>query len=61
MLERGRRSALHQARKDATEGLRDAYTLLQGAEWDVLDSHADVIATHAERLKTLAAMWQEVA
>lgn len=61
MLERGKRSALAQARKEATEGLRDAYTAMQGAEWAELHIHADVIGKYAERLKTLAAMWQEVA
>ena len=60
MIERGRRSALAQARKEATESLRDAYNLLQSAEWDVLDAHADAIGQHAQRLKTLAAKRQEV-
>lgn len=60
MAQRGRRSVLAQARKETTEALRDAYNQLQSAEWTVLDAHADAVAMYADRLKTLAVMWQEV-
>ncbi len=60
MLERGKRSALHAARQDAAQALRDASTLVQGAEWHELRGHAEAARQAAERLLTLAAMWGEV-
>ena len=60
MLERGRRSAIGAARKDAAETLRDACTMCQSSEWAVLSKHARDAAEAAERLLTLAAMWEEM-
>jgi len=60
MLARGKRSAMHAARIDAAEALRDANTLVQGAEWHELQSAAEKARSAAERLLTLAAMWQEL-
>jgi len=61
MLLRGRRSALAAARKEATEALRDAYTLMQSAEWDGLHRFAKEAHDASNRLMTLAAMWSEYA
>lgn len=60
MLLRGRRSALHEARKQATEGLRDAYNATQAADWNSLDDWASQCIDYAARLSTLAQMWQAV-
>lgn len=60
MLLRGRQSALGSARKEAAEALRDACTMVQGADWDHLGKHAEDALKAADRLKTLAAMWGEL-
>jgi hypothetical protein len=60
MLLRGRRSALGSARNEAAEALRDATTMCQSADWNQLAQHADKAAQAADRLKTLAAMWDEL-
>ncbi len=60
MLKRGKISTLYSARKDATECLRDAYTAMQAAQWSELHTHASNAREAAERLATLAAMWDEV-
>lgn len=61
MLLRGKRSALGSARNDAAQTLRDASTLAQGADWERLPAVADDAIAAAERLKTLSAMWGELA
>ena len=61
MLKRGRRSAIASARKEAAETLRDAYTLMQSHDWADLSTHARVAREAADRLITLAAMWDELA
>lgn len=61
MIERGKRSALASARKEAHELLRNAAVNSQPATWDDLTAHADIAETAAARLKTLAAMWNELA
>jgi hypothetical protein len=60
MLLRGRRSAITSARNEAAEALRDACTRVQSSDWSTLAAHADESAQAAERLKTLAAMWDEL-
>lgn len=60
MVKRGKMSTLYSARKDATECLRDAYTAMQAASWPDLHTHASNAREAAERLATLAAMWDEV-
>jgi hypothetical protein len=62
MAKLGQSSALYSARKDAIAVLRDAYTGMQatGAEWDEIAAHARVASAAAERLVTLATMWQEL-
>ena len=60
MLKRGKIRTLYSARKDATECLRDAYTAMQAASWPDLHTHASNAREAAERLATLAAMWDEV-
>jgi hypothetical protein len=60
MLKRGKIRTLYSARKDATECLRDAYTAMQSAPWPDLHTHASNAREAAERLATLAAMWDEV-
>jgi len=60
MIERGRRSALAQARREAIETLRDAYTMIQTADWDSLAAHAAAAREASDRLVTLAAMWEEL-
>ena len=56
----GKRSAMQSARMDAADALRDAYTLVQCAEWHELQRAAEAARSAAERLLTLAAMWQEL-
>lgn len=58
MLERGKRSAVASARNDAAEALRNACTLCQSAAWPDLRQHAQEAIEAAERLKTVAAMWE---
>jgi hypothetical protein len=60
MLLRGKQSAIASARKDAAETLRDACTHVQTAAWDELPKHAKEARDAADRLLTLAAMWDEV-
>ena len=60
MLARGKRSALASARNEAAEALRDACTRLQGATWQDLAEAAEDARQASERLKTLAAMWNEL-
>ena len=61
MLKQGRISALRAARKDAIVILRDAYTAMQGdGEWGAMLISARVARDAADRLITLAAMWNEV-
>jgi hypothetical protein len=60
MLLRGKRSVLASAKNDAAEALRDASTRVQSADWNHLTAEADAAVKAAERLKTLAAMWNEL-
>jgi hypothetical protein len=60
MALRGRRSTLHSARLHAAETLRNACTLVQGAEWSELAAHAATAREAAEQLELLATMWQEL-
>jgi hypothetical protein len=60
MLRRGRMSALLAARKEAAETLRDAHTFMQSNDWADWTTHARVARDAADRLITLAAMWDEV-
>jgi len=60
MLERGKRSALASARNDAAEALRDACTSVQSADWKDLHANAGKARDAAERLMTIAAMWDEL-
>lgn len=62
MIKRGRVSALYSARKDALVILRDAFTSMQqGDDWAPLAINARIARDAADRLLTLAAMWDEVA
>lgn len=58
MLRRGKASALYSARNDATECLRDALVAVQSADWPDLSARADVALRAADRLKTLALLWE---
>lgn len=58
MIARGKASALMSARKDATETLRDSLLAVQSADWDGLREAAHVALSAAERLKTLALLWE---
>jgi hypothetical protein len=58
MLKRGRQSALGSARNDAAQALRDAAVHAQGADWAALPAIADDAVQAAERLRTLAGMWE---
>jgi hypothetical protein len=60
MLIRGKRSAIGAARNDAAEALRDACTFIQGADWEDLPLYATNAKQAADRLLTLAAMWEEL-
>ena len=60
MLERGKRSVLGSSRNEAAEALRDACTLVQSADWRELHIAASKAQDAAERLMTLAAMWDEL-
>lgn len=60
MIQRGKRSALGAARNDAAEALRDACTHVQTAEWGELKDAARKAQAAAERLQTIAAMWNDV-
>lgn len=60
MIKRGRASVLFSARKEAIEILRDAHTALQTGEFGpALALHARIARDAADRLLTLAAMWDE--
>lgn len=59
MLKRGRRSAIGSARNEALAALRDACTYCNSAEWSELAQRSDEAIAAAERLKTVAALWQE--
>lgn len=61
MIVRGQRSAIASARKEATEVLRDQLVAVQSAEWTALAEQARVARDAADRLVTLAAMWDELA
>ena len=58
MIARGKASALMSARKDATETLRDSLLAVQSADWPDLSARADVALRAADRLKTLALLWE---
>jgi heme oxygenase len=60
MLLRGKRSAIGAARKEAAEALRDQVTILQGCSWEAIQHHAPAAISAIERLRTLAAMWEEL-
>lgn len=61
MLRRGRSSALFSARKEAIDILRDAHTALQSGEFGpALALNARIARNAADRLLTLAAMWDEM-
>lgn len=60
MIQRGKMSVISTARKEAAETLRDACTLVQTAEWSEMPHYARAARDAAERLLTLAAMWDEV-
>jgi hypothetical protein len=60
MLAIGKRSALRSARSDATESLRDALSAVNAADWHEMYGAATRARDAAERLLTLAAMWDEV-
>jgi hypothetical protein len=61
MILRGKRSVIASARNEAAEALRDATVLAQSCGWDDLALHASQASMAADRLKTLAAMWEELA
>lgn len=60
MLAAGKRSALHFARKDAHEELRDAHTNMQGADAARLLLHARKAVAASERLVTVALLMSEL-
>ncbi len=60
MLKRGKQSALGTARNDAAEALRDAAVAVQSADWPELHDTAERASKAAERLKTIASMWNEL-
>jgi hypothetical protein len=59
MLLRGRRSAIRSMREECMIALRDAYTHLQTMDYEELSAGADAVVAAAERLKTVAALWEE--
>lgn len=61
MIMRGKRSAIASARNEAVETLRDQLVAVQSADWGTLADQARKARDAADRLVTLAAMWDEVA
>jgi hypothetical protein len=59
MIKRGQMSAIGSARAEAQAALRDASTHCQSCDWAGLAQFADDAIAAAERLKTVAALWQE--
>lgn len=57
MLMRGKRSALYEARKESLEALRDAYTLLAGADWHEMGDRLDNLDGCSQRLHAVLALW----
>lgn len=60
MLARGRRSALYEARKEALEALRDAYTLLAGADWYEMRERLAAVSSATLRLETCCTLWESI-
>jgi hypothetical protein len=61
MIARGQRSALGSARNEALIELRDACTILQSCDWHEMAAATKRCDAAANRLRTLAAMWGELA
>lgn len=59
MIRRGKMSAIGSARAEAQAALRDASTYCQSCDWGGLAKYADDAIKAAERLKTVAALWDE--
>mgnify|MGYP001567471957 CR=1 FL=1 len=59
MIQRGKRSTLGSMRDEALKELRDTCTYCQGKPWPLLAGLADDVILAAERLKAVAALWQE--
>ena len=60
MLLRGKRSVIASSRNEAAEALRDACVSVQSADWSDLRQSAEQAKAAADRLMTLAAMWDEL-
>ena len=60
MLLRGKRSALAAARNDAEASLRDAYTLLQSAEWDELETRLTTVNACVAQIGTINNLWHGI-
>jgi hypothetical protein len=60
MLLRGKRSALASARNEADIALRDAYTVLQGADWPEVQRRAAEVSSLAMRIQTIASIWESL-
>ncbi len=60
MLLRGRRSALAAARNEAESELRDAYTLMTGADWTEYRPRLLKVKEAVQRLDTIITLWEGV-
>ena len=60
MLLRGRRSALAAARSESVIALRDAYTALDGCNWDELAARINAMRSVLDRLALVSVTWGTV-
>ena len=60
MAARGRRSALMSARNEAAEALRDACVAVQSADVSEVGIPALAAILAAERLQSIAALWEQL-
>lgn len=60
MMLRGKRSALYEARRETLEAMRDAYTVLSGADWDDMQEKLSPIKSLAQRLETILTLWDSI-
>lgn len=60
MLMRGKKSALAAARNDAEAELRDAYTLMTGADWNDYRARLAKVKECVTRLDTVCVLWESL-
>lgn len=60
MILRGKRSSLAAARNDAEACLRDAYTVMQGAEWADLPARLADVQACVDRLRVVGTAWEAI-